>query len=115
MVRRILPHAIVLAASVILAGCPQHVEKIIDESMPPADYRPVYLTSAVTFKALLKERGITVGSGADARPATPPTNGSAPPTNGSGTTTGVNAATTGTGKLAMEIRNVDDRKYPDMI
>ncbi|MBC8145723.1 MAG: OmpA family protein [bacterium] len=97
----------------MLCACPQHVEKIIDEALPPTDYRPVYLTSAVTFGALLKERGVTVGSGAEAREGTS-TNGNSSTSTGTGTT-GANASTTKTGKLALEIRNVDDRRYPEMI
>jgi VWFA-related protein len=109
MVRRFLLPALILAASVLLSACPQHVEKIIDEAMPPVDYRPVYLTSAVSYNALLKERGITVGSGAEAR------NGTASSSTTTATTEATNTASIGTGKLAMEIRNVDDRMYPDMV
>lgn len=116
MVRRTLPSLIIIAASLTLGGCPQHVEKIIDEALPPADYRPIYMTSAVNYYHLLKERGITLGQTSDGRAgSTSSTNGTVRSSTGGDSTKTSGTRSIGTGRLTMEIRNVDDNKYPEMI
>jgi outer membrane protein OmpA-like peptidoglycan-associated protein len=72
-----------------MAGCPQQLEKMVEESLPPKDYKPVYMTSAIPFTRLAPAAGAeATGAGS----------------NGGGTA--------GSGNVAMEIRTVDDSRYP---
>lgn len=123
MVRRILLSLVTLCATIALGGCPQHLEKLVNEALPPDDYRPVYLTSAVHFGALLKEHGIqpgaiasrATGTASDSTGRTAAASGGAATAGASGST-GASAATgTGSGRLAFDIRNVDDRRYPEVV
>ena len=144
MMRRILLPLVCFGAATLLGGCPQHVNAIIDEALPPEGYKPVYLTSSVGYADLLKEKGIALGEGVGAsgaaiedmiegavapRPsdtARATVGGGSGATDGRGsgarggsapaaTGVGAPAAATAPGVLAMEIRNVDDRRYPDLV
>lgn len=109
MVRRILLSLAGIGASLALGGCPQHVNALIEEALPPEDYRPVYLTSSVGFEELVRERG----GGARARGDEEEMGraGDEGRTRGAGGT----GTTEREGELAMEIRNVDARRYPEVV
>jgi VWFA-related protein len=138
MVRRILLPVVVIAASLLLGGCPQHINQLVDEALPPEDYQPVYLTSAVTFDELLKQKGVAVGSGSDARrpnaggtdagrtdagrttegrttEGRPVIGGDGASPDGATGATGTSVGSARSGPIAVEIRNVDDRRYPELI
>ncbi len=88
-----------------LAGCPQHIEKMVEEALPPKDYKPVYLTSTIPFSKIVERYRATIGTGAI------PAEGSATGTEATGT----GAAGSSAGPLQMEIRTVDDARYPDEV
>jgi VWFA-related protein len=133
MARRILLLLALIASSTLLGGCPQHVDALIQEALPPDDYQPVYMTSGVTYADLMKEHGITLGPdglpsraaldsaiaarrGADGAMGAEPVTG-APPVIGGSTVDDSSRALASAARngLAMDIRNVDDRRYPDVV
>lgn len=79
---------------VTFTGCPQQIEKMVQEALPPKDYKPVYMTSTIPFTRLVEMNRAAIG--ADAQ--------------GTGETGGGTS-----GLLAMEIRNVDDSRYPNEV
>jgi VWFA-related protein len=87
-----------LIASIALGGCPQHIEKMAEEMIPPKDYKPIYMTSTIPLGKVI-ELHRKAGSTGTAQ---------------NGASTGA-ADTTPTGPIRMEIRSVDDRRYPDEV
>ena len=50
---RLLIHSLsVICAGLVFAGCPHHVEKLIDDALPPENYEPDYLNSSVPWDQL---------------------------------------------------------------
>lgn len=98
------------AIGLILAGCPHHVSRMIDEMTPPENYDPGFLSSTVDFATLLNEQGADLGSVGVAGSGTPDTlyaEGS----------DGDVAYVRGTrvGPIVMDVRSVDDDRYPDQV
>jgi VWFA-related protein len=96
-----------LAVAIALGGCPQHIEKMAEEMIPPKDYKPIYMTSTIPLGKVIElhRKG---GAGSIG------TNGTAQGTTETGAATGA-TDTTPTGPIRMEIRSVDDRRYPDEV
>lgn len=106
MLRRLLGSCILLGLAMMFTGCPHQVAQIAEEVLPPKDYKPIYMTSAITIDKLLEIRrssGTSGGIGADGSGGTSGTAG----TGASGDA--------GTIPLAMDIRSVDDSRYPDQV
>lgn len=93
---------------IALAGCPHMIEKQIDESNtqmnPPKDYKPVYTTSAISFKKLLEQYGVR-DSLAEATAGNIENKSTAE----------VNNPAVKFDLLKAEIRSINDRNYPDEI
>ena len=105
---------------VFLTGCPHMVEEFIDETLPPEDYKPDYLKSNLSL-AELADRYDTVGKGASGdlladwrqidslrRLGIQPS--AWPPELASMAATDTNRPI-----IKMDIRSVDDSRYPDQI
>lgn len=91
-----------LLSALAFGGCPQHAVQMAEEILPPPDYNPVWLTSAASIGTMIEEMrkaGRTVGTS-----GVPTWSGSA-----SGDTTGQRTT------IAMDIRSVDDSRYPNQI
>jgi VWFA-related protein len=76
-----------------LGGCPQQIEKMVEEMIPPKDYKPIYMTSSIPLSRIIEGRRHAAESGATPGPAD----------------------SAALAPLAMELRTVDDRRYPDEI
>lgn len=109
MLRTLLSAPLVLLAALALAGCPQHVVKMAEEVTPPKDYKPIYMTSTVPYDKVLEAYKQSGGKW----PSLP-------------TDTTLSTARTGSGDRAdsaaaaltpirMDIRTVDDSRYPDEV
>ncbi|HVZ37823.1 MAG TPA: OmpA family protein [Candidatus Kapabacteria bacterium] len=111
MAQRLIAAASILLLAVGLAGCPQHVINIAREVTPPKDYKPVYMTSTIPYDQMVK----ALKSGA--RPATPSRDSAGNPHGGSTIDSRTSGAETGaaSGPLLMDIRAVDDSRYPDQV
>lgn len=117
-------------------GCPQHVVKLAEEIVPPKDYKPIYMTSTVPYDTIVKrykESGGSIHVGGTGSSGTGSsgtgssgtggsgtgssgTSSSGTSSSGTGTDTGIaGASSTEIGPLAMDIRNVDDNRYPDEV
>ena len=96
----------------IFAGCPHHVSNMIDEMLPPENYDPDYLSSTIGFADLLSEYRAEIGeSGTLAGVNLPPDTLFAESTN----ETPSYIRGTRVGPIAMDLRSVDDNRYPDQI
>ncbi|MCB0710893.1 MAG: OmpA family protein [Ignavibacteriae bacterium] len=111
-----------LISTVFLTGCPHQIEKLVDETIPPENYQPDYLKSNLSLEELAarydsSQTSVNADIFADWRridslrrlgvqpSAWPPdlwTND-----------TGVGSS--GTSLIKMDIRSVDDSRYPDQI
>lgn len=98
-----------LCASLVLAGCPHHIEKIVDETIPPENYDPGYLKSSLDV-AELAERWKSSGSMPDPAALGLDTIRAAEEGPGGGIMTGVRV-----GPIKMDIRSVDDSRYPRQV
>ncbi len=96
--RFILTLPLLLALSVIVSGCPQQVDSMVRELVPPDDYKPVYLTSSVNYTDLLRQYGSVRIEPGEAAPDT-----------------AIASAAAGAAPLRFEIRTVDDSRYPDRV
>jgi VWFA-related protein len=92
-----------LIASIALGGCPHHIEQMAEEMIPPKDYKPIYMTSTIPLGKVI-ELHRKAGAGSTGTTGTTQT----------GASTGA-TDTTPTGPIRMEIRSVDDRRYPDEV
>lgn len=103
VLRRFTGIGALLLVAMALGGCPHHVVQIAQEVIPPKDYKPIYMTSTITLDKLVEMYGGRVGTGSGS-------------TGGTGTTGSSGTSSSETGMpLAMDIRNVDDRRYPDEV
>ncbi|MEO5928309.1 MAG: OmpA family protein, partial [Candidatus Kapaibacterium sp.] len=103
---RSVQHALLLCGIislwVSLTGCPQNLVKMADELLPPKNYKPIYMTAAIPFDSVIRQYRTTAG------PVTAWKSQRA-------------ADSTGTvswrrqGPLTMDIRKVDDSRYPDEV
>jgi VWFA-related protein len=83
------------------------IEQQVEEMLPPEGYKPNYLTSSIPFSKILEAQKAAgriggTGTGTDGR-------------GGISTGSGAEASATGMAPLAVEIRNVDDSRYPDVV
>jgi VWFA-related protein len=83
-----------LLLALTLTGCPQQIEKMVEEMIPPKDYKPIYMTSTIPFTRLVEARRLALEHGA---------------------VSGSTSDSMAFAPLAMELRTVDDRRYPEEI
>lgn len=98
-VRRLLLRTLILPCSLILGGCPQHVVELTEEILPPKDYRPIYMTSSVSLDSILQQYKGAAGRVREIAARLP----------------GDTAFQSELPLLSMDIRRVDDSKYPDRV
>lgn len=94
----------IISLSLALTGCPQQVVELTRELVPPRDYKPIYMTSTISLEKALEEFKDAVKPGV----------------NWSGYSSGSSDSTGGvtsrrSGPLAMDIRSVDDSRYPEEV
>lgn len=89
-----------LPLALALGGCPHHVDELAKEIVPPRDYKPIYMTSTIPYEKMLEEYRASGG-----RPHIPASTGSRTGDSSSGPAP----------LLSMDIRNVDDTRYPKEI
>lgn len=97
--RRLLLLALLLPCAIFFGGCPQHVVDLTEEILPPKDYRPIYMTSSASLDSILQQyKGAAERVRAIASRAAGDTSfqGELP-------------------LLSMDIRRVDDSKYPERV
>jgi outer membrane protein OmpA-like peptidoglycan-associated protein/Mg-chelatase subunit ChlD len=94
----------IFSLSLALCGCPQQVVEMTREIVPPRDYKPIYMTSTIPLDKALEEFR-------DA--ARPGVKWSGYSSGASDSTGGMKSARSG--PLAMDIRSVDDSRYPDEV
>ncbi|MCE7932958.1 MAG: VWA domain-containing protein [Chlorobi bacterium CHB2] len=87
--------------TLLFGGCPHHIESMVEETLPPADYKPIYMTSTMPFGQVIEawKGKITVGTGGIS----------------TGTVLGSEADSATLLPLQMDIRTVDDHRYPNEI
>lgn len=118
MLHRLVTFILAVALGTALAGCPQHVVKIAEEVVPPRDYKPIYMTSTIPLEEAMRAykgaagrvpgRMDTVFTGSDDSTAF----GRADASNQAG---GGATPPGGAVPLRMDIRSVDDSRYPDQV
>lgn len=99
------------------------IEQQVEEMVPPEGYKPNYLTSSVGFAQILEaekarraaEGRMGTGTGGDGIGSTGTGTGTNGTAGGIATGSGAEASSAGMSPLAVEIRNVDDSRYPDMV
>ncbi len=111
MLRRLGIFLPVLLVAITFGGCPQHLVKIAEDVTPPKDYKPIYMTSTVGYDKIIEAYRANGGKWPQAldslgRPI------DQPPTTGSDSLMSSAAAA---GPLRMDIRAVDDSRYPDEV
>lgn len=109
MLRRLLLGISTLCASLILAGCPHHIEKIVDETLPPENYDPGYLKSSLDV-AEFAEQWRAAGGTFDPGSYDMDTIGLVEGGAAGSVATGVRV-----GPIKMDVRSVDDSRYPDQV
>lgn len=95
-----------LPLGLLLAGCPHHITEIIEETVPPENYSPQFLSSTLSFADLItrhRDSLLKRGSGSLGID-TLHSDGGEEFVRG-----------TRVGPIAMDIRSVDDRRYPEEI
>ncbi len=121
--RRFLYSSALLLCGVMVAGCPHHIENLVDETLPPEEYQPDYLKSNLSLDEFAARydtadpetsaRILAYWRQIDSlrRLGIPPEDWPAEP-----------AAVAGTGRIdtvlpviRMDIRSVDDSRYPDQV
>jgi len=98
--RQLLFLLLLVPVSLTLGGCPQHVVTLSEEILPPKDYRPIYMTSSVSLEKAVEELG-----GTDVRGRR---------RSGSVAVDG-DSTLTELPLLSMDIRRVDDSRYPEEV
>jgi len=100
-IQRLLPLSGILAIALALGGCPQQVVEMTRELVPPRDYKPIYMTSTISLEKAIEEYRAGVPAGVTWERYSSGTGDSA-------------SGVTGhrSGPLAMDIRSVDDSRYP---
>lgn len=110
VLRRISGIGALLLVALALGGCPHHVVQIAEEVVPPKDYKPIYMTSTVTLDKLVEMHGGKMKEYAGSTGGT----GTTGSTTGTGSS-GTSSSGTDMPLLAMDIRSVDDTRYPDQV
>ncbi len=105
--RTVLWLASAFVSTLFLGGCPHHVEQIIEETVPPDDYEPNFLRSTVPFDEFLEIARKTAGGA--------PSFGDLPIDTIRGGAEEGRLQGTRIGPIAMDVRAVDARRYPDRI
>lgn len=96
----------VLLLAPILSGCPHHVVETLEETLPPEDYDPSYLSSTVPFPEFIDQH----------RSSYDGTSKAITPIDTLGTIeSGDPVRGTRRGPIAMDLRSVDDSRYPNRI
>ena len=93
-----------LPLALLLAGCPHHVTEVIEETLPPEDYNPQFLSSTLSWPDLLERHRDSLAAAGGLPIDTLHRD------EGSGYVRG-----TRVGPVAMDIRSVDDTRYPDQV
>jgi VWFA-related protein len=113
---------LILLPALLFMACPQHVVKLADEIIPPKDYKPIYMTSTIPYDSVVKAYQASGGAGRTGSTGT--TTGTTGTTTGTGTgttgtagstTSGASGSASAMGPLSMDIRNVDDSRYPNEV
>jgi len=92
-----------LLSAIALGGCPQHAVQLVEEIQPPPNYNPVWLTSAVSFDKMVEE--MRKAGGMVSTSGVPTWSG----------TEGNDTVAANRTSIAMDIRSVDDSRYPNEV
>jgi len=110
MKRLCLLSALPLTALLFVGCLPHQIENQVQEMLPPPDYKPVYMTSSVPFSTIVEQyrKQIDLAAARGTRGGESGAPGDRAPESGS-TAAGTNIP------LAMDIRNVNDSRYPNEV
>lgn len=92
--------------AVMFGGCPHHIENMIEETLPPENYDPNYISSYATIDEIAKRYDPTTGG---PRPIDATMIDTIPGSD-DGVVAGVRI-----GPIGMEVREISDARYPDEV
>ena len=95
-----------LPLGLLLAGCPHHITEIIEETVPPENYSPPFLSSTLAYPDLIERHRDSLMVRGEEFVGIDTLNAD-----------GDEGFVRGTrvGPIAMDIRSVDDSRYPDQV
>lgn len=110
MLRRFLLGLMTLCAALVFTGCPHHIEKLVDETIPPENYDPGYLKSSLDLAELTETYRDSAAGAVSGSMGRPGFDRDTIAGATDGVMTGVRI-----GPIKMDIRSVDDSRYPDRV